>query len=452
MLNRLNFVHGLNFYGSYLAIKNKYIVDIGEDLEMLTNNEFFYKNVNILYKFLNSDLENLLNEDSRKNKKSLNFGNDIDNDILEIENINSIINLKDTLDISFNSTIIYEQDITKNKSSSNSSCSSRSSNTENDSNSISEEEDESSTSSIEDNILVSIDQFPINIIGLEKCEDTLDSLFEQGNFSQDELSCIVVQMLMILITYQKIFNLTHNDLHTNNIMFIKTEKVYLYYKINNKHYKIKTYGKIFKIIDYGRAIYRYKNKLICSDSFQTNGDAATQYNFEPYYNSAKPIIEPNFSFDLCRLGCSIYDFIVDEYESFDDISWPIHKIIMDWCLDDNGVNILYKTNDVERYPDFKLYKMIARKVHNHMPINELNNKYFERYIVSRKEIKKGSNIWNIDKLNEYKEFQDNIERMDKDAQVSKSIKPKKILTNDQIKMNNIRAQIKESKLKAENVD
>ena len=35
------------------------------------------------------------------------------------------------------------------------------------------------------------------------------------------------QIIMILITYQKIFNFTHNDLHTNNVMFIKTDKKYL---------------------------------------------------------------------------------------------------------------------------------------------------------------------------------------------------------------------------------
>ena len=29
---------------------------------------------------------------------------------------------------------------------------------------------------------------------------------------------------MMLITYQKLFNLTHNDLHTNNIMYIETDK------------------------------------------------------------------------------------------------------------------------------------------------------------------------------------------------------------------------------------
>ena len=74
------------------------------------------------------------------------------------------------------------------------------------------------------------------------------------------------------------------------------------------------------------------------------------------------------SFDLCRLGCSIYDFICEKYEKLEDIHWPIHKIIMNWCVDDDNRNILYKNNGEERYPDFKLYKMIARKVNNHIPI------------------------------------------------------------------------------------
>ena len=304
----------------------------------------------------------------------------------------------------------------------------------------SSDESEYSSSTEEDNIMVSINKFPIQIIALENCENTLDHLLCKSDISQDELSCIVIQILMVLITYQKLFNLTHNDLHTNNIMFIKTDKTFLYYKVNNRHYKIKTYGKIFKIIDFGRAIYKYKNKLICSDSFNSNGDASTQYNFEPYYNKNKSRIEPNFSFDLCRLGCSVYDFICEQYEDLDDITWPIHKIIMNWCNDDNNNNILYKNTGVERYPDFKLYKMIARKVHNHIPINELQHKYFNKYVVSRKEIKKGSTIWNIDKLDENTDDPDNITKMVTIANESKNLKCNKKYTSHELKINEIKSR------------
>ena len=56
------------------------------------------------------------------------------------------------------------------------------------------------------------------------------------------------------------FEFTHNDLHTNNIMFNKTEKKFINYYYNGKYYKVPTYGKIYKIIDYGRSIYKFKGK------------------------------------------------------------------------------------------------------------------------------------------------------------------------------------------------
>ena len=84
------------------------------------------------------------------------------------------------------------------------------------------------------------------------------------------------------------FDLTHNDLHTNNVMYKKTDKTYLYYRYKGDFYKVPTHGRIYKIIDFGRAIYRYKGKRICSDSFHPKGDASTQYNCEPYLNENKP--------------------------------------------------------------------------------------------------------------------------------------------------------------------
>ena len=56
-------------------------------------------------------------------------------------------------------------------------------------------------------------------------------------------------------------------------MFINTEKQFLYYTFNKIHYKVPTYGKIYKIIDFGRAIYKFNGQLMCSDSFHLKGDA-----------------------------------------------------------------------------------------------------------------------------------------------------------------------------------
>ena len=48
-------------------------------------------------------------------------------------------------------------------------------------------------------------------------------------------------------------------------------------------------------------------------------------------------------------------------------------------MDDNGVNLLYKNNGLDRYPDFKLYKMIARCVHNHTPQAQLERPEFKAF-------------------------------------------------------------------------
>ena len=56
---------------------------------------------------------------------------------------------------------------------------------------------------------------------------------------------------------------------------------------NKIYYKVPTFGKIFKIIDFGRAIYKFNGQLMCSDSFHPRGDAASQYNCEPYLDDKK---------------------------------------------------------------------------------------------------------------------------------------------------------------------
>jgi hypothetical protein len=183
-------------------------------------------------------------------------------------------------------------------------------------------------------------------------------------------------------------------------MYVSTNTKFLYYTYKKKTYKVPTFGKIYKIIDFGRAIYKFNGKIFCSDSFQTGGDAATQYNTEPYFNEKKPRLEPNFSFDLCRLACSIFDYIVDDFDSIKNINdcSPIVKLIVEWCVDDNGINVLYKNNGVERYPDFKLYKMIARCVHKHTPIAQLERKEFSKFLIASKNIPKQEPIMNIDEL------------------------------------------------------
>jgi hypothetical protein len=428
------FVHGVDFYGSYISQKINFNFNIQDDIEYLNDSDFFHKNKGILFNVDNSYACNIFDFNTRRNKKKLDFQNESEEDIevSNIEELNILNNIfkSDPIESSVetcgytqqieNPQVVFSHDISK-KSKNSSECSSRTSLTddENDDNDENHDDDDehsdnlqdisnvsiskngscSTTSSnscstaSEDIIYATIPKFPVHVIAMENCYNTLDSLIVDEGLTCKEWESVIIQILMMLITYQKVFSLTHNDLHTNNIMYNNTDRQFIYYKTNDKYYKVPTFGRIFKIIDFGRAIYNFKGTLVCSDSFHSKGDAATQYNFEPYFNKNKPRLEPNYSFDLCRLGCSIYDFISEDLDKKNN---SILQIISDWCNDDKGRNVLYKNNGAERYPDFKLYKMIARTVHKHTPNKVLQNSIFDKYIVNKKNVPRNVKIINID--------------------------------------------------------
>ena len=430
LLNNYNFYNGLDYYGAFLGVKNKFKYNVTEDLEYLDESDYFHKHKNRLFIFDDNDkIANLFNN-TKKNKQPLvldkgNCDDDLiinDLDDLIINDLSELI-IEETHNTNLELTLTYENlDILEknkvvnintnsntnsntgiNTTNSSDTCSSRSSNTEltNSENSSNDDDDddESSESSFNsEEIFCSIDKIPVEMIILECCENTLDDYIVNNKIKDNEWESIIMQILFTLITYQKVFEFTHNDLHTNNIVYVSTPKKYLYYKYNNTHYKVPTFGKIYKIIDFGRAIYKFKNHFICSDSYSETGDASSQYNCEPYLNKAKPIIGPNTSFDLCRLGCSLFDYFIDDLDDIKKLKSPIKKIMIEWVFDDNHKNILYKNNGSERYPDFKLYKMIARSVHKHTPQNVLLKPVFDAYKIAKKNINNVQEIFNIDNL------------------------------------------------------
>lgn len=444
------FIHGVDYYGSFLAIKNDFKINVFDDIDYLNNSDFFNKNKNSLFKI--DEYEHLFQQESNKlkpitigNNVSLKSLKSVDNDIFEdiFEDEKNTIDLNDLKDMSIdlidltNTTLPSEHQVTLKT---NSTCSSRSSHTndedlddecencdetevfdsgsekheknseetENDDTEWVDEDDENDDEDDEDfeeeRIEVTIPKFPVQVIGMEYCENTFDDLILTNELTTDEWRSAFMQIIMILIAYQKAFNFTHNDLHTNNVMYNQTDKKYLYYCYKKKYYKVPTFGRVFKIIDFGRSIFKFDGKIFCSDSFQTGGDAATQYNTEPYFNEKKPRLEPNPSFDLCRLACSIFDYIIDDFEEMKDVSKikdPIKKLVFEWCLDDKGINMLYKNNGVERYPEFKLYKMIARCVHYHTPQAQLERPEFDAFSNFNGEIKNTEEIIDIDKIPSY---------------------------------------------------
>jgi len=436
LLHSHYFLHGVDYYGSYLCNKNNFIVDIVDDVEYLTKSSFFNDNINELFMVDETFYEKLNEGDTRSKKEAIDILDDEPvlelSDTAEIETLDKLFESKSTT-VAVDETTLESNDISNSivydkkpecsdDDDSGSECSSRSSNTDKSVENSDEEEEESDEDSDcefsdseeesddEDETLnISIQKFPVQLVCTEKCENTLDNyLMNNSDLDEEELESIILQIIMTLITYQKAFSFTHNDLHTNNVMYISTEKKYLYYKVNEKYYRVPTFGKIYKIIDFGRAIYKFRGNLLCSDSFSDEGDAASQYNFGPYLNENKNVCEPNYSFDLCRLACSLYDFIDNDDDEEDEHTSKsykdeidIEKVIKSWCKDDKGRNILYKKNGEERYPDFKLYKMISRTVHNHIPEKQLERECFKTYIIGKKKLNKKTRVIDIDSIPKY---------------------------------------------------
>lgn len=410
--HKYNVFGAVDYYGVCSGIQNVFKYDINEDLSYLYSIDFFNENLGkrffILDEYMNKYADEYMNIGSRANKFPITIDENVQIELDDIEELslcgdivvecgNEPQNETSTLSCQNTEELIYESkkdSLSSYESSESESESGSESKSESGTKSGSEsgsdwetvdedeDEDKSTENEEENNIYAYIHKFPVQLIFMEKCDGTMDQLIVDGIMdNKDIFAAAFMQVIMTLITYQKAFQFTHNDLHTNNILYKKTDTEYVYYKYNNQIYKVPTYGRIFKIIDFGRSIYRYNGEIYCSDSYSRGADAYGQYNCEPYFNPDKPRIDPNYSFDLARLGSSIFDFL--DAEKSDP---EIYETISRWCTDDSGKNIVVKSNGEERWPGFRLYKMIALKVHKHLPQAQLAFPIFRQFAVASPQI------------------------------------------------------------------
>ena len=427
--------NGIDYYGSFMGVQKKFRMNLVDDIDYLTQSEYFVENRGKLYEVEESE-NPFANFGSRNNKNKLLIHNDSEESMVLLDDIQELETEGGEPVVEGLEEIISEEACVYEKSSETYSSENTSNNSEvnysddEDGNDADDDEEGSQWSDVESNegkesnneesgeeetdneeseeeseipMNAFIYDFPVQMICLEKCKGTLDRLFVKKELDIDTAASSLIQVIMTLFAYQKAFHFTHNDLHTNNIMYVDTEEENLYYKVSQTYYKVPTHGRLFKLIDFGRAIYKFQGHTFCSDSFSPGGDASTQYNCEPYLNKKKPRLDPNYSFDICRLGCSIYDFLLDIEDETDEEFEPdeLQKLIIEWVTDDNGKNVLYMTNGEERYPNFKLYKMIARTVHNKTPEDQLKQSMFTDFIVKKNDIPEGQQIIDLDAIPSY---------------------------------------------------
>lgn len=267
-----------------------------------------------------------------------------------------------------------------------------SSKTRSDSNSDSGSGSESETysDSDEEDYIAVFKDFPIIHLFIETLDGTLEDIIK-NEINLELLRSCLFQVTFALIYLQKYYYFTHNDLHINNIMYTKTDRPFLYYKYNNQYFKVPTFGKLFKIIDFGRSIFTFRKKTYMNDVFSKYGEAEGQYTHPPQVSflktEYKDMVYPSYHFDLCRLAITMIDEIRYNYD--DDLEdEEYYQNFLDFLkflvTDKNGIRL-----DKEK-DNFDLYIKISRDACNCLPRDVIINPFFHCYRVKKKHFPKST--------------------------------------------------------------
>jgi len=237
---------------------------------------------------------------------------------------------------------------------------------------------ESDNNEYNDDYIATIKDIPLQMLCIEKLNGTLEDLIDE-NISEEELMSCLFQVSFALTYLQKHYHFTHNDLHINNIMYVETTTKYLYYKYNNIYFRVPTHGKIFKIIDFGRAIFTFHNKVFLNDVFSKYGEAGGQYSYPSQVDfliedkDEDEIIKPNYHFDLCRLSMTI----LEELDT-NKYSETFLIFLHDMCK--NHVDESF----CDMSDDFRLYVCIGRDACNALPREIILKEIFKGYRIKKK--------------------------------------------------------------------
>jgi hypothetical protein len=227
------------------------------------------------------------------------------------------------------------------------------------------------------------ENFPINLIYMENLSDDLYRYIYQSNkILEYEWSCYIFQIIASLIVIQKYFNLYHNDLHLSNIMYVPTNKKYIFYKFNDTYFRINTYNKIIKIIDWGRASYSFNRLKGNNSSFNIDGEAFGQFMNSRINNKGKKNIDYNPSMDLYILGKNLVSS-----KSFPK-KGNLRNLINKWINN----SLTYNNFNSE---SFSMYIKGAKEAYNAIPHKQLYDKIFKKFIINKSLIPINEKIYSL---------------------------------------------------------
>ncbi len=268
----------------------------------------------------------------------------------------------------------------------------------------SEDSDSSSFSDLYE-IHAELYNMPVAVMFLEKQTATMDDMLETPALAPiltheqtNQWLAWLFQVCVACAQYQNGLHCTHNDLHTNNILWKRTDQEYLFYKTTKGTvYKVPTYGYIFSIIDYGRAIFTIKGFTYISSDYNDGHDASGMYNFGCILDETQPKVYPNRNFDLCRLACCLVRALFpvnpegianrailtkEEGLIVRETANPVFNLIWSWLKTSDGDNVMETPDGDEKYYGFDLYIAIASMVHNANPTVQLSRPVFQPFVQS----------------------------------------------------------------------
>lgn len=374
-------IHFPKVYGIFSGTATNHMIDISDDYPDLCDRGWFLQNIGKTFELKLSDAVTQTEfQHTRTARSALHMGEDITLDGVEELEVQHVESNMGELKSMFENDLELEESEDDSSSVSTSYVFGINSCDCGDEDSDDEMDDDNESG--EPFAWATFANVPVHLTVIEKCEGVLYDLM-MCNSEEDKRLSWLTQVMFALAFAQRNFGFVHNDLHSNNVMYVPTDKEFLYYNLAGVLYKVPTYGYLIKLIDFERGVCSVRlsgmkdAKFFMSDHFSVNDEAGGQYNFPPYYNSKYKEVKPNPSFDLVRLATSLFwDFFPEGPKHEEYKKNPIFLLFMKWLTTEDGTSVLFGKEDPkhDRYHGFGLYKAIARYCKdNAVPRKELVN-------------------------------------------------------------------------------
>jgi hypothetical protein len=167
---------------------------------------------------------------------------------------------------------------------------------------------------------IQVNNCPVQMLFTEMIgEETLGDVVDRENFQSNRWRSYCFQVIAALSIIQSRYKMYHNDLHINNLICQKTKKQFLYYRCaKGRLYRVPTYGKIIKIIDWGRGTLKYKYDSIRNKCFNLDGDVFGQFYPPTSLHHKRRTVNYNNSIDMVMFAFTMLESFYlnsSDYES-----------------------------------------------------------------------------------------------------------------------------------------